>query len=282
MDPDAISGDNRKSLVTITIVSRINCVPWTYGMPIHDWTRVSDGIFHDFHHEWISSIKRSLKRDVLPGGFYALAEQIAGGFGPDVLSLGVPPDHSGNGSHRSEPSHAGAVAVAEAPPKVRFMATWRAQPKLDRITIRHTEGDEVVAVIEIASPGNKSRTQRFEAFLKKAAELINGGVHLLVLDLFPPTSRDPHGIHPPIWEATTLQDAEDFALLADAPLTFASYAAGLQIQAFVEPAEVGALPTMRLFLSDDWYVNVPLDESYSNAFEAVPQRWRAELEENSN
>jgi hypothetical protein len=24
-------------------------------MPMHDWTRVDAGIYHDFHHEWIFS-----------------------------------------------------------------------------------------------------------------------------------------------------------------------------------------------------------------------------------
>ncbi len=27
-------------------------------MPVHDWTRVEAGIFHDFHHAWIEEIKR--------------------------------------------------------------------------------------------------------------------------------------------------------------------------------------------------------------------------------
>jgi hypothetical protein len=44
-------------------------------MPIHDWTRVDEGIFHDFHHEWISAIKRVLNAGVLPSEYYALAEQ---------------------------------------------------------------------------------------------------------------------------------------------------------------------------------------------------------------
>ena len=28
-------------------------------MPIHDWSRVDAGIFHDFHHAWIEQIKRA-------------------------------------------------------------------------------------------------------------------------------------------------------------------------------------------------------------------------------
>jgi len=55
-------------------------------MPIHDWSRADAGTFHDFHHAWIEEIKRALNR-VLPKDHYALAEQLAGGFGPDVLTL---------------------------------------------------------------------------------------------------------------------------------------------------------------------------------------------------
>ena len=56
-------------------------------MPVHDWTRVSSGIFHHFHLEWIGDLSRQLNRGLLPPDYYALAEQIAGGLGPDVLTL---------------------------------------------------------------------------------------------------------------------------------------------------------------------------------------------------
>lgn len=42
-------------------------------MPIHDWTRVEAGIFHDFRHEWISTLRRALNdglySDVSSGWF---------------------------------------------------------------------------------------------------------------------------------------------------------------------------------------------------------------------
>lgn len=63
-------------------------------MPVHDWTRVEAGIFHDFHHAWIEDIKRALNSGILPDEYYALAEQFAGGFGPDVLTLEGPPGNS--------------------------------------------------------------------------------------------------------------------------------------------------------------------------------------------
>src|SRR5205823_6699897 len=90
-------------------------------MPIHDWTRVDPGIFHHFHHTWITEIQRALNRGLLPPDYYALAEQIAGGLGPDVLTLQRP----ANGAPPT-PDPAGGIALATAPPKVQYRL--RAEP----------------------------------------------------------------------------------------------------------------------------------------------------------
>ena len=73
-------------------------------MPLHDWTKVDDGIFHDFHSSWIIHLKESLNEGLLPDGFYALTEQHARDRIPDVLTLHVPerdlvpgPLHRGRG-----------------------------------------------------------------------------------------------------------------------------------------------------------------------------------------
>jgi hypothetical protein len=60
------------------------------AMPIHRWTRVTARAFHDFHQTWLVEIKRALNGGILPPGFYALAERIAGGLGPKVLTLAGP------------------------------------------------------------------------------------------------------------------------------------------------------------------------------------------------
>ncbi len=57
-------------------------------MPVHDWTRVIAGTFHDFHHEWIMAIKRTLNSGLLPSEYYAMAEQITGGLGAGCRSTG--------------------------------------------------------------------------------------------------------------------------------------------------------------------------------------------------
>ena len=51
-------------------------------MPIHDWTRVSSGTFHDFQQGWTIEIRNTLNSGVLPDGYYAMADQrVSGGPG---------------------------------------------------------------------------------------------------------------------------------------------------------------------------------------------------------
>lgn len=242
-------------------------------MPVHDWTRVDAGIFLDFHHEWISTIKRALNAGLLPPDHYALAEQIAGGLGPDVLTLQGPTSRA-----REPDSPGGKVALATAPPRVWFRAKteidlYAAKAKV--IAIRHKSNHRVVAVLEIVSPGNKSNRHGLRSFVEKAEELLRAGIHLLVVDLFPPSPRDPQGIHKAIWDEF-LDD--NFALPADRPLTLAAYIGGLIPEAFVEPTAVGlSLRDMPLFLTPGEYVPVPLEATYRSAWEAVPLFWQDAL-----
>src|SRR5437868_15457357 len=121
-------------------------------MPVHDWTRVDAGIFHDFHHEWISEIKRALNRGILAPPYYALAEQIAGGREPDVLTLKGP---AKGGEPEEHPR--GAVALAAAPPQVHFRARTGVDiyaANAQAAVIRHASGHQAIDVVESVSPGN--------------------------------------------------------------------------------------------------------------------------------
>jgi hypothetical protein len=250
-------------------------------MPIHDWTRVISGIFHDFHHEWISTIKRSLNAGLLPENYYALAEQVAGGLGPDVLTLGSsdPGNARGGRGRPSRPTPDG-ITVVTVPPKVRFTAAAELQQyarKRKRVVIRHRSGDHVVAMVEIVSPGNKASRQALRSFVEKASELLEAGIHLLIIDLFPPGPRDPQGIHGAIWSEIV---EDDYLQPADKPLTLVAYSAGDVQCAYIEPVAVGdALPDMPLFLEPEIYIPLPLEVTYQAAFDAVPRRWREELED---
>jgi Protein of unknown function (DUF4058) len=254
-------------------------------MPVHDWTRVFAGIFHHFHHAWIEEISRGLNDGRLPKGYYALAEQISGGPIPDVLTLQRPidplpsiPDHFASGNGRAGPIQGGSViALAERRPNTRFQfksdLPWYAA-KAKVVTIRHVSEHNVVAVIEIVSPGNKSGPDALQKFIDKAHELLNAGIHLVVIDLFPPRKRDPNGIHPLIWD-----DDDQFKFDPAKPLTIASYVAALTMEAFVENFAVGdAIPETPIFLNPDVWVELPLNPTYAAAFAAVPEYWRDVVE----
>ncbi len=245
-------------------------------MPIHDWTRVEAGIFHAFHHRWISALSDALNGGTLPADYYALPEQVAAGFGPDVLTLqGPAPD---------EPSPAvgagdtATSTILQTRPRARFTAEAEAEfyrRKKSSIVVRHVSGDRVVAMIEIVSPGNKSTRHAFHAFVDKASELLEHRVHLLIVDPFPPSPRDPNGVHAAIWEQ--VQD-DPFKLQADQPLAVVAYECDLKTRAYIETVAVGqTLPDMPLFLEPNGCVMVPLEDTYETAFGVMPKRWRTVL-----
>src|SRR5690348_9232835 len=99
-------------------------------MPIHDWTRVSAGSYHDFHQDWTIEIRRTLHRGILPPGYFAMADQRVSGPEPDVVALRL---------RGPEPS--GGLAVAERPPRLGQSAraevdAARYAMKANRIAIR--------------------------------------------------------------------------------------------------------------------------------------------------
>lgn len=81
-------------------------------MPLHDWTRMQAGDFHDFHQGWIIRLRDALNQGPLPQGYMAMAEQVTGGPIPDVVTLQ---------SRRPSPTNGGGVAVKEKPPTARLV-----------------------------------------------------------------------------------------------------------------------------------------------------------------
>ncbi|MBX9627969.1 MAG: DUF4058 family protein [Gemmataceae bacterium] len=238
-------------------------------MPLHDWTRASPGMFPDFHSSWLTDLKRALNRGLLPPGYYAMAEQRTGIYGPDVLTL--------TGRPRPAPVAEGN-GVAEAEPRTARRFASHGLPAAGRaVTIRHAGGDRVVAVIEVVSPANKDRPEHVGDFAGKVAGLVRSGIHLVVVDILPPGHHDPYGMHAAIWPGLDT-DPEPAAPPADRPYTFAGYRADDRPVAFVEYAAVGQpLPPVPLYLDGPAFVNVPLEETYMTNYAELPAELRAGL-----
>ncbi len=246
-------------------------------MQVHDWTRVDASTFHDFHTGWIVHLKESLNAGVLPSGYYAQAEQHIGRKIGDVLAL-----HASDPERvplAPQPPEGGAVAVAEAPPRVSRTHVLSPSAKRRRrtLTVRHSSGHRIIALVEILSPANKSSDGVGE-FVRKAEGAIRAGIHLLLVDLLPPGRHDPQGIHEILVEALEAQD-DDQESPQGKPLTFASYAAGPTPVAYLEPVAVGdPVPDMPLFLTPERYVSLPLSSTYAAAYRGVPAVWRDVIE----
>ncbi len=214
-------------------------------MPVHEWSRVDANAFHHFHQCWTIAICDALNGGRLPSGYSDLVEQHAGGLVPDVLSVNAALAARGN-----------------------------------RVAIRHRL-KKVVCVLEIISPGNKSGKAVFRDFVDKSVELLRQGIHLLVVDILPPTKRDPQGIHKAIWDK--IED-EPFEPPPDKPLTLAAYvagsiSAGIETQAYVESVGVGdPLPDMPAFIDPNGYVPVPLEATYQAAWATCPADLREWVE----
>jgi hypothetical protein len=243
-------------------------------MPVHNWARVSDGTFHDFHYSWVLEIKRALKRGLLPKGYYVMAEQFGGDLGaPDVLTLQAT-------ETRPEPEGplSGTATLTESPPVVHARATIPrdSYARMQRtLVIRHTSGDRIVAMIEVLSPGNKSNRHALRSFLDKVVAALDAGIHLLLVDVHPPGPRDPHGIHGAVMNEIGTQE---YVLGSERPLTAVAYRGGVVVEVFVNHFAVGEpIPPMPLFLTRENYVQVPLETTYMAAWEDVPLQYQEVL-----
>ena len=237
-------------------------------MPMHDWTRVDPNDYHTFHLFWITHLSEALNRNRLPKGYYAMADHTTPPIIPDVVTL------STQNAPEPREEKGGGVAVA-APPQTTIAVTEPGRKRKlagrRRVAIKHVRDRQIVAVIEIVSPSNKAKKEEFNDLVGKSVQLLRQGVHVLLIDPFPPTRRDPNGIHAAVGkELTGKKVSHD----ESKPLTLASYAARGEdtYSAFVEPLAVGErLKDMPLFLTSALHVPAPLEETYQMAWNGYPE-----------
>ena len=263
-------------------------MPAAAPVPLHDWTRVG-GFWHTFHVKWVAEIYEQLNESVLPPGYYAEAEPQGGftiegdGEADDCDGLGEPAEGSPRrfegdvvALREAGASAGGGLLMADAPPQVRVRAEFvAAPPGARRVVVKRDRDDRTVALIELASPGNRDGRAKVRAFCEKVEAALRGRVHVLLIDLFPPNRLLPGGLHGEIAE----RFGTDYAVPPGEPLCCASYRAAGTVTSFVEPLAVGAAPpTMPLFLTADRYVNLPLAEGYAAAYGPTPAKYRRMLD----
>lgn len=219
-------------------------------MPIHDWTRVETAAFHDFHTTWLIGLKNTLNSGVLPEGYFAYAERHMGRFTSDILTLSDSPPGSES--------------------RVKLKGGTRSQTR--SLAIRQEGSRRLVALIEIVSASNKSSLDNVAAFVRKARAALDADVHLVLLDILPPTKFAPIGLSGELCDAI---QAEPYPFDANKPLAADSFQAGNEVDIYANPLGVGdELPFVPLFLNAGTYVDLPLSETYASAMTglATPDR----------
>jgi hypothetical protein len=95
-------------------------------------------------------------------------------------------------------------------------------------------------------------------------------------NLFPPTPRDPSGIHKLIWDEISDQP---FSFPPGKDRLLASYETGAEKAAYIEVLAVGdVLPDMPLFVAEGMHVKVPLESTYRTAWSACPEAMQKAVE----
>jgi len=107
-------------------------------MPVHDWSLVEDGIFHDFHNVWLGEIRSALNDGMLPSDYYALVDQHAGRHIPDILTLRAPAQSNELPSSSRPRDDGGGLATLQAPPVQPISLSHRASRESERRSLSGT------------------------------------------------------------------------------------------------------------------------------------------------
>lgn len=236
-------------------------------MPLQDWSVAADNVFRAFHLLLLGDLSRALNDHVLPAGYFARPEEYLGPFQADVLTL-----ESGGAlgsSARSRAEAADLVPTATiAPPRFDPL-------RQRRLTVFSARDERRVAVIEVVSPGNKDSARRARQLTDKLIECLASGLHVLVIDLLPPTAAAPG------FGAAVARElgSDAVAPVGRCTTSFECQPEPLAVQVYQRELALGrALDAPPLFLEPGRHVELPLEETYASAFRGLPAHDRARLE----
>lgn len=216
-------------------------------MPLHDWMRVSREAICDFQQTWLVFLRLTLAR-VLPAGFYGNVERHHSRFVARRASVADP--------HGSE---AAANSLSRA----------------SSLAVRRAGTDRLVALIELASPSNKDRPASVAAYVEKAKAALDAGVHLVHLDMLPPTPHALANLSSAIWDAA---DGRDYPFDPAKPFAADAFVADRVNELYANPLGLGdEWPLVPLFLDPETYIDLPLAETYEQAFAGVAPHDRERL-----
>jgi Protein of unknown function (DUF4058) len=221
-----------------------------------------------FHAQWPAMMVLSLARE-LPRRYVANPRVHAGAIEVDVGTF----DEEEKLAFAAESSNGGGMATAvwAAPRPTLAVATDRLD--LDEYEVRVYDvkrGRRLVAAIEFVSPANKDRPEHRDAFVAKCVALLQNRVSVIIVDLV--TSR----------QANLYADLLDFlgqtdpSLIGEPPPLYAVACRAIrpadtwQLETWLHVLQLGQpLPTLPLWLAENFSVPLELEESYESTCKAL-------------
>lgn len=229
-------------------------------MPVHDWSKVTAGTFHDFHLGWMVGIRSKLNCELLPEGYFAMLE-------PSRPKLDLKTEEDVYASNAT------------------------------RVAIFNSGFDRKVCAIEVISREDKSTKIGLAQFIARLMEEWVGGSNVLVVDLHQPTDAAPFGVSTSLCERWNGRTPVPFEV--EKPFEIVKLRVGLS-NGNVKPTMLSTqkiglhsqLPSLAVYLSPalepasgseideinssryGTNVSLPLEETYMDAWNDLPRRWR--------
>ena len=139
--------------------------------------------WESFHARWANSIADALNETLLPDEYFAeIQVHIGSRVEVDVATL----HDAGQPALTTEEQH-GPVAVALArpwaPPRAAFAMPAIFPDSAEVLVFHELGGPNLVAAVELVSPGNKDRAGERRGFAAKCITYLQQGVGLIVIDI---------------------------------------------------------------------------------------------------
>ena len=181
-----------------------------------------------------------------------------------------------NGELEAANGKGGVATAVWAPPRPTFSVATDL-PAQDEYEVRVYDakhGRRLVAAIEIVSPANKDRPEHRRAFAAKCAALLQNQVSVTVVDLVTVRSDNLYA------ELLDLIGQSDPALGTAPSATYAvacratkrdpKPGTSWQLETWLKPLQIGQpLPTLPLWLADNFAVSLDFEESYEQTCKAL-------------
>ena len=245
-------------------------------MPLHELARLrmpnDDSIYHHFHYLWVASIANFLNRSFPEElGFFAACEKHVTPLEADVVTI--------------DRLNIGDTAIYERlqefkTPEPHLTLSDPDFPEDTKDVSIRTASGQVVAVIELTSPGNKNAEQKVNNYVANALAYLRQGLNYLIIDPLPPT-KFVDNFHNAI--AEVLGVSTIFA-----PTNQPYYAISYRVNSESTEAKVEVypywfgpgetLPAVPLFLIEDLRIGVDLEMTFMEVFHQMPSHFQRILQ----